>query len=361
MRLVADAINRRGLAKAIVSGRDRWEESNRKYKDDIVVMHNPGSHQQLKYIIDAHKFEWAKIVSDYDDNPFNLSPFNDAYRWSGTADIIHDGKLLWHHGNHGFDLDRNAETVKRIRLSMRKSDMITTTVKPLADALKETNDKCAVLPNCLDFSVWDEARNHAINRDREPGVVRIGWAGGSSHYEDMFMLNKLWKPLFKKHPNIRLVIFGCMFKGTVKEVPADRIENYAWVDVLQYPYKLATLGIDIAIIPLRETAFNSCKSPLKWLEFSALNIPCVCSNETPYKEVVSSEETGYLRDNASMLSRRNGQKSWESTLDNLIRDEILRKAVGQQAYEHVKANYDIDKNCHLWTEAYSRLLNGEVT
>ena len=54
---------------------------------------------------------------------------------------------------------------------------------------------------------------------------------------------------------------------------------------------------DVAVAPLHDTAFNRCKSDLKFLEYAALGLPGIYSDVVPYKHAVRHEETGLLTEN----------------------------------------------------------------
>ena len=43
-------------------------------------------------------------------------------------------------------------------------------------------------------------------------------------------------------------------------------EKHEWVPIFDYPQKLASLNLDIAIVPLVDSAYNRCKSNIAFLE-----------------------------------------------------------------------------------------------
>ena len=127
---------------------------------------------------------------------------------------------------------------------------------------------------------------------------------------------------------------GTPFSGIIKELPANQVQLENWVSIEAYPHRFRTLNIDIGIAPLENNIFNTCKSELKWEEYSALKIPCVCSNIPPYSLNVYDNDTGFL------CSK---EDEWVETLQRLIDDKALRERIGEDAYNYVRNSYDIDK------------------
>ena len=53
-------------------------------------------------------------------------------------------------------------------------------------------------------------------------------------------------------------------------------------DLQNYPCKLASIRPDIGLCPLTDTAFNRCKSPIKWMEYAMAGAATVASPVEPY-------------------------------------------------------------------------------
>ena len=96
---------------------------------------------------------------------------------------------------------------------------------------------------------------------------------------------------------------------------------------------------DIAVAPLEDTNINRSKSNLKYLEYTALNIPGVYSNIGPYKEI-GEKNTGIVVNNTP--------EEWENALINLIEDDQLYKTTLKNAYEDVENNYLVKNSSTIW-------------
>ena len=110
----------------------------------------------------------------------------------------------------------------------------------------------------------------------------------------------------------------------------------------------------MCIIPRYDNLFNRCKSNLKFLENSVLEIPTIGqsfpTHDGPYEQ--NPEDSKHL------LLASNTEEFIEQ-IEKLIADKELRQKIGKDAKEYVLANYDINdpKNYLKWRDAYQTLLN----
>lgn len=287
-----------------------------------------------------------KVVLDYDDNLFEVSPLSPHYQDNGLCNIEHimpDGSKVktWEDGVNGFDIERNKKNMEALIEGLKIADAVTVTTPILADIYREYNPNVIALPNCIDTNIWKPLP--LKSRDD----IRIGWFGGSSHYEDWVLLQDVLPVIMEKYKNVTLVVMGTMFHGTVRNLPQDRIEFHNWIPTPAYPYKAAILDLDIAVIPLRDNQFNRCKSPIKWVEMGALGVPSVTSDVSPYHEI-ARDDNGIFVDNED--------DAWIQGISLLIEDSILRAKLAGGALETVKQKFDINTQYHQWLDAYKELV-----
>lgn len=292
----------------------------------------------------------AKIVMDFDDNVFKVSPLSNHYKDYGVHDLkikFPDGSehWAWKDGENGFDIARNQKMMDEIKDNLSSVDMVTTTTEILADVFREYNPNVRVLPNCVDLNIMRKVpvvKNHS--------EVRMFWAGGQSHWEDFLLLREPLREIFDKYKNVRLVIMGWMAPG-IKEEFGDRVEFIDWVDTVAYPFLLRSLDIDFAVIPLKDSEFNRCKSPIKWVEMGALEVPSVASLVSPYQEMVGLSN----EDNGVYISG-NDPHAWVKGISHLIDNPDARRQMGLSARKVVEQNFDINTQYHQWVNAYEELL-----
>lgn len=90
----------------------------------------------------------------------------------------------------------------------------------------------------------------------------------------------------------------------------------------------------VALIPLELSRFASCKSAIKWFEYGEAGIPTVCSDASPYREVVESGQTGWLVCNES--------RAWQSVLSAVASQPAARVEVAQAARRVVRERHGLE-------------------
>jgi glycosyltransferase involved in cell wall biosynthesis len=266
------------------------------------------------------------FVVDMDDDIFRITPFADTYRWGGVEEVEYEGKMLWKNGENNFDTERNRKNLDSCVKMLEQADLITCTTEYLKERLKELaeHDRIEVLPNAIDLNHW---KKWPLEKGKQ---IRIGWTGGATHYIDWYTIKDPLKEVFDKYKGkVKLVIQGNKWDGTIKGID---YEHHGWIDFEGHPYKTASLNLDIAVIPLKDTLFNKSKSCIKWYEFSALGVPSLVSNVIPYSIEIKDGETA--------MAYNNGDEFIDK-LSKLIDDTDLRKKLGENALEWIKKNRDL--------------------
>lgn len=325
---------------------------------DVIVFQRPATEAWFNFIKVCRK-NGKMIISDYDDDPFNTSPLNPYYQYIGTEEYgiqFEDGtkEMLWSEGMVSpsgqkiFNIERNINHRDMFHLNFKKSDMVTCTTEILRQSFLSINPNVTVLPNLIDFSFFPEVPK--FNKEE----VRIGWQGGASHYEDLYLIKDVMADVLSKNPNVKFIYFGDIrFKGLFSNCNQNQIEWHPWVSHNAYPYKLALLNLDIALCPLVDNVFNRNKSAIKWMEYSAMKFMTIASAIPPYSEVISQGNTGLLVDEQ--------KSSWVEAIEHMIHHKDIRTKLANNAYEDVKLNHNIETKANLWHDAYDKLIRQEVT
>jgi hypothetical protein len=325
---------------------------------DLLVFHRPANEDWFKFIKTMQKY--GKIfVSDYDDNPFNTSPMNPFYGNIGVEEVEYawpDGRKEWlwkdgqvsKTGKKIFDIERNINTRETFKLNFKKSDLVTCTTPELRDAFLKINPNVAILPNLIATEFFP-----AIP-DMGKGEIRIGWQGGSSHYEDLFFVKPVIKAILEKHKNVKFVFYGDMrFQPLFDDCVQEQIEWHHWTSHDVYPYKLTLMNMDIGLCPLVDNEFNRTKSAIKWMEYSMVGMATIAANIPPYSSVIKNGETGLLCGE--------DHKEWIDALDNLILNRGKRHAMACLAKQDVLENHNLESKIHLWADTYENILHPKAT
>jgi len=261
-------------------------------------------------------YKTKKFYTEMDDNVFLVNPDSPAY------DQYMPG----------------SENVNLIREQIQKSNGIITSTQYLADIYKGVNKNTHVVPNGIDFEIWDSLKSK-VKRTKK---IRIGWAGGGSHNRDLLHIDKVIDVICKKYTNVEFVFMGGYPEQFETKNKAKVKLLKEWHPINIYPQKLKDLNLDIALAPLRDNEFNRAKSNLRWLEFSALGIPTVCSNVEPFKCVKDCKD--------GVLATE--EDEWIDAISSLIESDHMRKTVGKNAYNRVKKDY----NAEIIAANYAKLI-----
>lgn len=298
-----------------------------------------------------------KVVIDYDDLHFNVSPFNPAYKFFGTEEVdVKDPKTgdivkLWQDGRGDFDIKRNKVKFHSYKAILEEADLITTTTLYLKEAQAQISgrtDNIAVLPNAVNLNVWQPIDC----RDKFPQKFRFGWSVSSSHGEDWFFIKPVLDTFLKNHPDATFVCLGDTHMDITAVLPKGQVEWYPFSDLWEghYALRMPLLGLDCAIAPLADTEFNKCKSPLKFAEYTAFGWPVIAQNMLPYSECMISGHNGLLADT---------HESWLSALESMYNDTNLRSKCHFNAMFTVKEFFDLEKVALDWAKAFKDILGME--
>ena len=279
--------------------------------------------RDIRTKIDEFK-EDVRIVVDFDDNVFEVSPLSSHYQDYGTEEVRirlpnGDIKELWKDG-FNIDLKKNRERLDTIKFCLESVDMVTTTTEILGNVLRNYNENIRILPNCVDLSRW---RKLPL---KETDEIKLFWSGGWSHYEDWFLIRDVIPEVMRRYKNVKMVVMGFDFFAKVNDLPRERFEFHDWEHVQAYPLQCSIISPDISIIPLRDTNFNRCKSSIKWVEMAAMGVPSVVSFVSPYMEMGPLSQ----KDNAVFI-QNNDKDAWIEGISRLVEDAELRKEIAKNA------------------------------
>jgi len=128
------------------------------------------------------------------------------------------------------------------------------------------------------------------------------------------------------------------------------IEWQPFVMMADYFDTLNELRLDLMVIPRKDDYFNRCKSNLKFLEASMLEIPCVAQGFTDGKSPYQIDP-----EDAKYMTIVTDNSKWLETIDELIKNKEKRRAMGKRAKEYVMSKYQIKDNIGRWEETYKKL------
>lgn len=245
--------------------------------------------------------------------------------------------------------------------TMIMADAMTVTTPHLKELYTKFNQEIHVNENSLDFIGdrkfvgWDRV---SVRKHRG---IRIGWIGGRSHYEDLMMVAPALTEILKIYPEVTLCLVNSALKESCQALgrpyPFEGLTNVHYVNrsvpINRYAEFMASFGFDIGIAPLVDCNFNRSKSNLRWLEYSALKIPCVATDISHFRQTIKNGNDGFL-------IRENNLQDWVTTLGLLIRDRGLREDIGRSAYKRVKKDFNVKNNAPKFVRLLKKLSDFSV-
>jgi len=310
---------------------------------DLVVLQKQTNQRALPFIQYA-KQKGKKIITEVDDDYFNIPIWNPAYK---------------HYHDKGQDLIN----------FYQMSDAIVVTTPHLAKELSKYNPKTYALPNSLDMDMLDRLKNLGDSeklkytqyltvdqkklsieeaRLRMKDKIVIGWGGSPTHLRDLEQATEALIKICSEDKNILIVMMACATDTLMKKIRPEQILLVKPVPIFMYPQVLSSMEWDIGICPIEDNLFNRSKSNLKYLEFAINNIACVCSEVENYAKTITHGVDGLLSKNTT--------SSWYENLKKLIDDKSLRDALSKNGYDSVREKFSMSTNYRMWEKVYKELL-----
>lgn len=234
-----------------------------------------------------------------------------------------------------------APHVPFIEATMRRAAAVVVSTPALAVRLKPYNPEIHVLPNLVDFTLFER---RPPDNGRE---VNIGVVGTSARAGDFALIDQALRAICQEYgKRIRVKFIGAMpdgWKGHPNAVAVPFTPDYGG-----YAARMKGLDLDIGLAPLADNAFNACKSPIKWLEFSALGMAGIFSHVPAYKDVVEQGKTGLMVDNTP--------EKWTLALKLLIDNPDFRLQIALSAQLKVLQEHSLQRRTQHVQETYGRLL-----
>lgn len=235
-----------------------------------------------------------------------------------------------------------------IRWAVAAADAVTVSTPALRDVLQEINPHIYVLPNYLDDRLWQPDAAPSHDDDPGGGPLTLGYMGTHTHALDLALVAPALQQVATRYGDAITLEFlgGSPLPVALAELPNVRQDPQTQADYGLFAAWFAQRRWDLAIAPLRDTAFSRCKSNLKFLEYSALGIPGVYSRITPYVATVE-EDAGILAGST---------EEWVTALEGLIADRARREAMGRAARQKVRAGWMLSAHAGEWPQAYRQII-----
>lgn len=222
-----------------------------------------------------------------------------------------------------------------------QADLVTCTQPILARQLVRFNENVRICPN-YGYIQGGPANNFAVSVKGEVATLVVA---ATDKVLVEFVLEAIRLIIEKHQSRIRLVVIG----------PIGEVFRAAGIDADYYPilahedFGVFVSGLfnPVGIIPLDDSIFSSCKSAVKYFDYSVAGVATVCSNVSPYRDVVCDGVDGFLVENVT--------SAWYGALDRLVSDPCLRLAVSELAQAKVLAEHTVSTVVNAWNDVFRSL------
>ena len=320
----------------------------------------------------------------------------------------------WAPGQHhpAYLIIKNSKMDEKIINNMKIAEHITTTTDIFAKEIAKYNKNVYVLPNAIDPT----EKQYTPNPEKSDRV-RIGWLGGSSHLEDLKLLNGLVSK-FKSDgllDKVQFVLCGFDLRGTITMIdpntgqqtqrpikPMESVwykyeqiftNNYTTVSdeyrkhllsftkdefegVENEPYRRVWTKpvssyatnynlFDVSLAPLADNTFNKVKSQLKVIESGFHKKALIAQNFGPYQidcvnakvKSLDKKDQRVFDENGNAYLVTNDSKEWYQLAKRLVTNPEQIEILSNNLYNTVKDTYSIEAVSKQRRELYLSLLD----
>lgn len=284
---------------------------------DVIVFQRPLDNGMYQAILQAKRQGIATVV-EIDDDLAGVDPNNMAYN------------VMYGHKHSG---------VEWLIKSCQAADYLITSTNYLQGKYGHGGNG-AVLRNYVPESIFDITPRY----ERTDETKAIGWTGSvDTHPSDLQTTKgEVYQAMLRNDLSISLIGNKPYHSMLCLGIPTDHpMHNTGWVPLEDYYEEMAD-NIDIGIVPLEKTAFNTAKSYLKGIEMAALGIPFIATDTYEYS-VLSAYGVGKLATRP---------KDWGKHIDRFCQDRNKLVSVAKDYRDRIRTNYTYELHASEWVNAW---------
>jgi glycosyltransferase involved in cell wall biosynthesis len=223
-------------------------------------------------------------------------------------------------GNKKFVWLKFANKTKQI---IKLANLVVVGNNYLKEYALQFNTNVVVIPSTIDLNYYQ------IVPTQNKQKVCIGWSGSPTTIMHFEMIEGVLLKLKTKYANqIEIKVLGDPnYKNDVLGIEGIKWSPETEVAVLN--------SFDIGIMPLPNNQWTQGKCGMKGLQYMGLGIPSLLSPVGVNKDIIIDGINGFLPTD---------EMEWESKLELLIHDAMLRKTIGEKGLETIKNNFSTTAN-----------------
>ena len=226
----------------------------------------------------------------------------------------------------------------RLAKALNLCDRLIVTTDYLANHFRHMIEDIRVVPNTLEAQRWQIS---PVERNRvKNGRLRVGWAGARQHLGDLAILIPVVKRTYRE---VDWIFFG----QCLPEIAPYALAIHPMVAFDDYPQRLASLNLDVAVAPLVQNPFNKAKSNLRILEYGILGIPVICSDIEPYRDTPT-------------LCLSVDSDEWVDAIHQYLRSPHQAELDGAKLKNWVMGNWLLENRLAEWEDALILNVSGDA-
>ncbi|WP_051690769.1 hypothetical protein [Acidithiobacillus thiooxidans] len=219
------------------------------------------------------------------------------------------------------------DAIERFKKATALCDRLVTSTDFLKNEYGHFAPESVTCHNSLPDDPWANLPSYAVTHEKP----RVGWAGSSGHLGDLKIIAPV---IFATCHEIDWVMLGPVPESIRKHF----VEYHPAVPIDQYPAKLASLALDLAVAPLEVSRYNHAKSALRILELGACGYPVLCS-----------DGVGAFAIDLPVYRVKNTTEAWISVVRHLTNSLIPYSALRHQ----ILSQYLLSKRLDEWMTAWT--------
>ena len=171
-------------------------------------------------------------------------------------------------------------------------NLIYTSTKYLAKKLSECFPEQTIVfgsyPPYLEGLIQKVAKP-AHHQDKQK--FTFGYMASRGHQQDLEMILPAIAKILGNYPHTKFEVFGTISLPTQLTKFKNQVKSHPVVPYNCFLQNLYELNWDWGLAPLQDTEFNRCKSPVKYLEYTACDIPVIASDSVVYNRLLNQENS----------------------------------------------------------------------
>lgn len=329
---VAKELRSHGFLVSIVLQDNIWIKSCAD-RFQIFIFHRVKKTETISDLIEKIKAQKKEIIFETDDLVFDFDLLKDQEEYQ-QSDVA----------QQEFYREMSENSI----VNDPYVKVCTTTTAFLADKLREKNKKVFIVPNKLskeDIKIADSILEAKKPTPERLKVVKLGYFSGTlSHNKDFATITEALIRIMEKYENVELFLAGPLNVENKLNIFSDRITQLPFVNREKHFKNIASM--DINLVPLEiGNPFCEAKSELKFFEAGIVGVPTVAVANQTFTEAIEDGVNGFTA---------SGAVEWVEKLEKLIKDESLRKEIGEKARNKALSEYAIEKADNIEYYQYLR-------